>query len=372
MRTVVHIIEKLCDFGGTPRKLLYLASHKGIAENKLHFVTYVPSTLSDKFEALGATVHKFDTMSIPSLIARTVRLCTEIQPDVICTHFSRPLLTGFVASRITGIPFIHNEHSSAAQRLGMGRHAARFCLPYASAIICNSAYTALSISHAFGIKSEKLNVVHNPVQERKALVTRTAMRARLNIGDHEILVGHVGGLIPCRDQATLVRSFATLYKSGIKCRLVIIGEGPMRHYLVPMVDLLGISPVTEFVGYTDEIGDYLQAMDIYVNPTLDEGFGIAVVEAMLAELPVVLADAGAHGELVKHNADGMLYRGGDESSLATALIELASSSQKRMALGKAARQTALERFHPKRYATGYDEVIAKVLRSEPLTGGQGI
>lgn len=64
------------------------------------------------------------------------------------------------------------------------------------------------------------------------------------------------------------------------------------------------------------MGDYLNAMDIYVNPTLDEGFGIAVVEAMLARIPVVLADAGAHPELIDDGHTGLLYPGGNSEALA--------------------------------------------------------
>lgn len=350
--------------------MLYLASHQDPSKNNLHFITYVPSTLLQQFRHQGATVHDFNTMSIPSLIYKTVRLCREIQADVICTHFSRPLLTGFVTSRITGIPFIHNEHSSAAQRLGMGRHTAKVCLPYASAVVCNSEYTARSIEKDFGVREEKLQVIYNPVEDRKAQFTRADFRARLRIQDDEIVVGHVGGLIACRDQGTLIKAFATLYKAGIKARLVLIGEGPMKHYLVPMAGLLGVSHVTDFVGYTDQVGDYLQAMDIYVNPTLDEGFGIAVVEAMLAELPVVLADAGAHRELVRHNSDGVLYRGGDEHSLATALLDLASSDHDRSGIGKAARLSALERFRPQRYVAGYDAVMDNVLGNRTIASAR--
>lgn len=369
MKTVLHIIERLVDFGGTPRMLLYLAAHNDYAANHLVFITYQPSpsetTLEPMVRQYGASVLNLNTLSLWHLVRRIVAAARSARADVICTHHTRPLVAGFIASRIVGLPLVHNEHSSAAHRKGIGRRAAQVCLPFASAVICNSKDTAKTIACDYRIAPDKLRVLYNPVEARLVTQGRAELRERMNVKSDHVLIGNVGGLIGWRDQSTLLRAFARIFSTCQDVRLVIIGDGPMRQELKNLAKGLGVSDVVEFVGYTKHVGDYLNAMDIYVNPAVDEGFGIAVVEAMLAGLPVVLADAGAHPELITDGMHGVLYPSGDDTRLAHQILELIDQPDKRRRLGDAARETARARFAPEHYVSGYDAIIDDVLaRSE--------
>ena len=174
-----------------------------------------------------------------------------------------------------------------------------------------------------------------------------------------------GGMIATRDQGALLKAFREIQTQHPNTHLVLIGDGPLRGELVALAGQLGISASVHFIGYSAQVGDYLGAMDIYVNTTLDEGFGIAVVEAMLAGLPVVLANAGAHPELITDEVHGVFYPGGDARRLAQKMLELIDQPDKRQRLGAAARESARARFAPEHYVSGYDAIIDKVLaRSE--------
>ena len=361
MKTVLHIIERLADFGGTPRMLLYLAAHNDRAANRLVFATYLSSPLRPAFELHGAPVLDFNTLSLWHLVRRIIATAREMRADVICTHFTRPLLAGFFASRLTARPLIHNEHSSAHYRTGWGRRLAQLCLPFADAVICNSRYTARSIAYAYRIAPDRLYVLYNPVEERQLSQPREHLREQLSFGAGDLVIGHVGGMISTRDQVTLLKAFREIQRQHPNSHLVLIGDGPLRGALELLAQQLCISDHVHFIGYTAQVGDYLAAMDIYVNTTLDEGFGIAVVEAMLAGLPVVLADAGAHPELITDGVHGVLYPGGDAMRLAYSILELIDQPEKRRRLGDAARESARARFAPQHYVSGYDAIIGDVL-----------
>jgi glycosyltransferase involved in cell wall biosynthesis len=118
-----------------------------------------------------------------------------------------------------------------------------------------------------------------------------------------------------------------------------------------------------FTGYTRAVGEYLSALDIYVNPTLDEGFGIAVVEAMLSKLPVILSDRGAHPELIVEGESGYLYRGGDAESLAARIKFLMEHPEKRIEIGTKACERAKDRFSPPSYVLNYLQMVEKILRN---------
>lgn len=367
MKTVLHIIERLADFGGTPRKLLYLAAHNDYNASQLVFVPYLAAppvaTLEAKMRGYGATVLNLDTQSLSGLVRRIAAIARSTHADVICTHFTRPLIAGFLVSRWLGLPFIHNEHSSAHYRTGLGRRLAQLCLPFAAAVICNSRYTAGTIADAYRIAPNRLHVLYNPVEQRQLTKERASTREQLNFGSDDLVIGHVGGMIASRDQATLLKAFREIRNQRSNAWLVLIGDGPLRGALESLAQQLGIADNVRFIGYTEQVGDYLDALDIYVNTTLDEGFGIAVVEAMLAGLPVVLSRAGAHPELVTDGRDGLLYEGGDVAGLFSALRALSERPAERRRLGITASETARERFAPPRYAQGYGEIIAAVTAS---------
>jgi glycosyltransferase involved in cell wall biosynthesis len=160
-----------------------------------------------------------------------------------------------------------------------------------------------------------------------------------------------------RDQVTLLRAFDDLKKTLCEAHLLMIGDGPERAVLESKVQQLGLAESVSFTGYSDEIGDYLKASDIYVNPTLDEGFGIAVVEAMLSGTPVVLSDCGAHPELIVPDRSGLLYERGNASNLASQLRFLIDKPSVRRSIAEAGKIQAQQRFSPAVYATQYLRVV---------------
>lgn len=357
MKIVLHIIEQLADFGGTPRKLLYLAAHHDPDFSRLIFVTYCPSPLKEVFERHKARVINLNTLSVLQLALRIARLARSSAVDVICTHYTRPLIAGFIASRLTGIPFIHNEHSSANYRQGFARRLAQVCMPFASAVICNSNHTAETIADVYHIQPSRLKVLYNPVESRKPTMSKEKLHQKVDAEHGTIVIGHIGGMIASRDQSTLLKAFQRIYASYPHARLWLIGDGPLRLNLEALAQELGIVARVNFLGYTDRVGEYLQGMDIYVNSTIDEGFGIAVVEAMLAGVPVVLADAGAHPELINDGEQGFLYKPGDVDALVNSLKQLIEQPQLRQQLAEAGQESAGIRFAPQRYVQGYNEIV---------------
>jgi glycosyltransferase involved in cell wall biosynthesis len=160
-------------------------------------------------------------------------------------------------------------------------------------------------------------------------------------------------MIPERDQLTLLQAVYELRKSFPTIRLLMIGDGPGRADLETNAKKLGLEGSVNFIGNSAEIGDYLQAADIYVNPTLDEGFGIAVVEAMHSGIPVVLSDRGAHPELIIPDHTGFLYPGGDSDALASRLRLLIEDPALMWRVGDAGRRHAQQHFSPHSYSTQY-------------------
>ena len=361
---MLHIVEILTPYGGVPVKLLRLAEQIDPRRARLVISVFQPASLDDVIKKAGSGVRQIGSIS-PILIVRELdRAIKEERPDVVCSHHTRGLITGYIAATRRSIPIVHHEHSGARYRQGIGRLAARAILPRVDRVICNSLYTLHSIQRAYPGVAGKSCHVYDPVVKRMSTMDARTVRQQLRLNETDIVIGHIGGLIPERDQATLIRAVGRIRKRNPRVNLLLVGDGPERARLEALVRVLDLEGYVRFTGYQDP-GDLLGVMDLYVNPCVDEGFGIAVVEAMLAGLPVVIAKAGSHPELLVDGKTGFLYEPGDSEKLAAKLLWLIDHPAEATHMGARARAHADCTFAPSRFMAGYMAALQPVLNSVP-------
>jgi glycosyltransferase involved in cell wall biosynthesis len=360
MVTMLHIVELLAPYGGVPVKLFRLAEAIDPERGRLIFTVFQPGSLDGAISRLGSSVRQVGSVSPVRIVRALDRAIEEERPDVVCSHHTRGLITGYLAAKRHGLPLIHHEHSSAHYRQGIGRLAARAIMPRVDRVICNSHYTLRSIQAAYPGIAGRLCHLHDPVVERLAATSAQAVREELGLSETDLVIGHIGGLIPERDQATLIWAVDRLRRFYPRVKLVLVGDGPERARLEALVHRLQLDALVRFTGYRDP-GDLLGVMDLYVNPCVDEGFGIAVVEAMLAGLPVVIAGAGSHPELIIDGECGFLYEPGNPEDLAARLQWLIDHPVDARRMGARARLHAQQQFSPGRFMTGYLNAMQPVV-----------
>ena len=147
----------------------------------------------------------------------------------------------------------------------------------------------------------------------------------------------VARLDPIKDQATLVRAFALARQPGWQLQLV--GEGPNRSALEQLIVELGLESAVQCLGRREDVPELLGAADLFAFATTDaEGFGIALVEAMAAGLPVIASDVPACREVLADGDAGALVPAGDVQAWAERLQWLMREPAQRQRLAIAARQ----------------------------------
>jgi glycosyltransferase involved in cell wall biosynthesis len=171
----------------------------------------------------------------------------------------------------------------------------------------------------------------------------------------------VGRLIAQKDHATLLRAFALVHEALPEARLAILGSGPLEAETRALAAELGLADAVLLPGRTD-IRDWLERADAFVHSSRWEGFGIVLLEAMLAGLPIVATRVSAVPEVVVDGETGLLVEAGDHAGLARHLETLLSDRGRAAALGAAGRRRALTEFSVDRMANRtlalYDEVLA--------------
>lgn len=122
---------------------------------------------------------------------------------------------------------------------------------------------------------------------------REAVRKEFGIENH-IVFGHVGNFTPVKNHKFLIDVFNAILRYNEDAKLLLVGTGECRQQTEESVRSLGMDDKVIFAGVRDDIADILQAMDVFVFPSKHEGFGIALLEAQVADLPVVVSDSVPH------------------------------------------------------------------------------
>lgn len=164
-----------------------------------------------------------------------------------------------------------------------------------------------------------------------------------------LTVGTAARLVPLKGLAYLVEAIASL-RTEFSVRLQIAGDGPEREALENLVSRLSLQDGVEFLGWRPALQEVFSRWDVFALPSLEEGFGMAALEAMAAGLPVVATDVGGLPELVQHGKTGLLVKPGDASALAGALREFALNPRWAREMGTAAAEQAHSKFSAEQMA----------------------
>ena len=158
------------------------------------------------------------------------------------------------------------------------------------------------------------------------------LRAELGIDASAFVVGSVGRLVEVKSFESLVKVVAELSHQN-HLHVVLVGDGPEEERLKELSRSLGVAERVHLVGEQQNVGDWLKAMDVYVNCSLSEGMSQSVLEAMSVGLPMVVTDVGANRSLVDGPGGcGMVVPAGDDDALARTIEQCIESPQQRSAM----------------------------------------
>jgi glycosyltransferase involved in cell wall biosynthesis len=179
----------------------------------------------------------------------------------------------------------------------------------------------------------------------------------------EVILGTAGRLIPRKGVEFLLSAAATLQDEFPNLRVEIAGSGPQRPYLEQTSARLRLTEHVKFLGWIDDLRSVLPRWDIFVMPSLEEGFPIAALEAMAAGLPVVASGVGGVPELVEDGKTGWLIPPGDVEALAARLRHLLRSPEEQLRMGANARARVRDHFSlaqmTENFGKLYDELVGE-------------
>lgn len=326
---VVHVITGL-GIGGAEQQLRLLLRHLPPAKAECHVVTLTdPGPVADGIRSDGTRVTHLGMAGNRDLSAvpRLVRLIRSGGFDLVHTHLYRACVYGRVAARLAGVrAVVATEHSLGDSQIE-GRPLSagtRALYRVTERMGAGTAAVSATVTHrlrAWGVPGDRIHLVPNgidPARFRHDTAVRAAVRVRLGLPPTGYVVAGVGRLVPAKRFDLLVRAAA----ADAGTYLLLAGTGPERGSLLRLAADLGAADRVRMVSALDggpDVPDVLAGADLFVSPSPEEAFGLAVVEALAAGLPVLYAACPAIEDLPPYAAPGASRIGGDPGELAAAI-----------------------------------------------------
>jgi glycosyltransferase involved in cell wall biosynthesis len=275
-------------------------------------------------------------------VVRLARIFRRRKPDLIVNWAAKTQVYGAPAAMLAGMSdrVVWWQHAIPA-RFWLDRVAT--LLP-ARAIGCTSHAAAEAQARLFPARPTFVVAAGAPAPDRNP------RRAPLELPPEAVVVGLVGRLQPWKGQDRLLKAQALLHERGHDFHLVIIGGdsyGLSPDYaesLPELISRLGLSDAVTLTGQVPDATPYIDRMDILVNASDPEPFGIVLLEAMARGVAVVAVNSGGPAEIIDDGHTGVLARSGEPSALADALEPLLTSTTLREEIGQAGQQRFTREF----------------------------
>jgi glycosyltransferase involved in cell wall biosynthesis len=304
--------------------------------------------------------------------ARTVswaRLAGELRAarfDLIHSHLFWANLAARTAGRLSGVPAIVNSHHGidawpTASHRWLERRTIRFA---DRVVVCSEAVRSYARDRLHLPEARLVAIPNGIASERfRHPEAREKARRALGLQPGDLAVGSVGRLDePVKGYSVLLSAFRIVAAERPRTVCLVAGGGAAEAALRAAADAAGLSARLRFLGERQDIPEFLQALDLYVQPSRLEGFGLAALEAMAAGLPVVASRTGGLPEVIEDKVTGDLVAPGDPGALAAAVLALLADPARRASYGAQGARRAAERFPLQKMVHAWADLYRAVLR----------
>ena len=340
---VVHII-KATRISGAERHLLILLPALRVRGVEVHLILLEDPARPVDEMAAELTQADVPVWRIPiyrhsdvRVIGRIRHVLRTLRPDIVHTHLIHADLYGTAAARLSRVRTVissrHNDDNF--RRLWPVRVFHRLLWRMTDAGIAISQAIARFCVEVEGAPAKKITTIYYglPLKIVDRKMARYALRGELKLAPDMLLIGMVCRLIEQKGVVYGLRAFARIAPQFPAAQLVIAGDGLLRRRLEAEAKTLGVQDRVHFLGWRSDTPTVMAALDVLLMPSLWEGFGLVLLEAMAQTVPIIGSGVSAIPEVVVEGETGRLVPPRDTGALASALVELLTDEAGRRHMG---------------------------------------
>jgi N-acetyl-alpha-D-glucosaminyl L-malate synthase BshA len=365
-------------FGGSGVVATELGQALADRGHTVHFICYnIPARLrglSEKVlfhpvEVVTYPLFKFPpyTLALATRLAQTIR---NHHIDLIHVHYAIPhSISAQLARDMTGrrdIPVVTTLHGTDVQLVGLDpsyRDVTKYSMERCCGLTAVSEDLARTTVREFGL-AKRVEVIPNFVNLER-FRRRTDRRLRRTLAaDGEKVVLHVSNFRPVKRIADVVKVFHRMHRK-VPCRLVLIGDGPERADALALADRLGIGGSVRAFPFVPTVERYLAVADLLLLPSAMESFGLAALEAMACQTPVLAYRVGGIPEVLGEDEGGRMVPFGNWMAMAAEGVRILRDDHLARVLGERGRERAARLFEESAVVARYEGYYRRQLAEDP-------
>jgi glycosyltransferase involved in cell wall biosynthesis len=310
----------------------------------------------------------------PGALWKIFRILRQEKIDVLHIHSPYPAVLGRIAGRLAAVKaIVYTEHSVVERYHPVTKLGNYLTYQLNDAIIAISHAVSDSIKKWKTARGRKVYTIYNGVdyQAIQALATDpVTIRQSLGIDPRHLVVGTVGNIRPEKGHRYFVEAVRQVMDKYPEVTFVIVGgekfEGGTKE-LEELAKELGVRERIIFTGLRPDAIQLMAGFDIFVLPSIWEGFGIVCVEAMAQGKPVIGTRVGGVPEVVRDGVNGYLVEPRNPTQLAEKIIQLLTDETMRRVMGEKGRQIVKEKFDIKMQVSQIERIYATIISEKCLS-----
>jgi N-acetyl-alpha-D-glucosaminyl L-malate synthase BshA len=351
-------------------KFLALRGHQA------HFITMsVPYRLREEFSQ-NIYFHTVEVEPYPlfehtpynmALAAKMREVAAAEKLDVLHVHYAIPhAISAFLAAQMLlphRLPIVTTLHGTDITLVGQDKsffELTRFGIENSTAVTAVSDYLKAKTEEVFSPRRE-IRRIHNFADAGLFRKHRGPCHRASFASEQQVVYMHMSNFRPVKRVEDVVRVFAAAIQGGVDGVLVMVGEGPTQRSARDLAESLGVSARVKFLGNQMDVPAIMGCGDIFLFPSEVESFGLAPLEAMACEMPVIASDSGGIPEVVTHGVEGFLAPVGDVKAMGEYAVRLGRDPELRAKMGTAGRKRAVEVFAPEHAVDQYEALYREVV-----------
>lgn len=351
---------------------------KGLAKrgHNVHFMSYARPQRLEAFNT-NITFHEVSINAYPlfeyppydlALASHMVNLIEYEKLDLLHVHYAIPHTTSaYLAKQILGpkaahVPIITTLHGTDITIVGSDPSylpVVNFSINQSDGVTAVSGYLRDETYMRFEI-DKKIEVIPNFVDLVRFSRSGKDHFRKAIVHDGEKIITHVSNFRKVKRVQDVAEAFALILKSGVKAKLLFVGDGPERPVVEQLCREQGTCEHVRFLGKQDNVEDILSVTDVFMMPSASETFGLAALEAMSCGVPVVSSDVGGLPELNIDGETGYVCKLGDVQGMADRVTAILTNEDLLARMRIAARLKA-ETFEQDFVVAQYEEYYLKVV-----------